>query len=243
VQLRCDDASIVDTVKNASFVNLATHCTRSHAVQIALGQTVISSDGQKIGVIERVLLNPAGNVVEHFVIHHGITLQGDLVVARLEIERVDADGVHLALDAAATKQLPQFDYSFAVTETESSEFGISSPFQGTIFFPSIPPLTLEASLELIAPVERSDVDVDPEQANRTPGVVIGKGADVVTADVQRVGYVIEVEYGESGSLETVTVQTGLLRHHRLIVLAEQIAEISDEEIVLNVPAEVLPLLD
>jgi len=39
------------------------------------------------------------------------------------------------------------------------------------------------------------------------------------------------------------VQTGLLRHHRLIVLAEQIAEISDEEIVLNVPAEVLPLLD
>ena len=210
-------------------------------MRIALGQTVLSSDGQKIGVIERVLFGSPGNVVEHVVVHHGITLQDDMVVSRIKIERVDASGVHLSLDAEATKQLPRFDYSFAAIEADAVEITPPSPIPGMILFPDLTPVIQEAPADATASVPAGEgPDLNADRPGRTPGVVIGKGADVVAADGQHVGNVAEVEYGDDGSLETVTVQTGLLRHHRFTVQADQIAAIGDEEMVLNVPAGQLP---
>jgi len=208
-------------------------------MQIALGQTVLSSDGQKIGTIERVLLNPAGNFVEHFVVHRGISLSDDKVVERVAIERVDSTGVHLVIDAEAAKLLPRFEYSFAPTDTNvNMPEVIPGPFQGMIFFPSLPTTQLDATYGQTFELERSEEQGDLE---RTPSdVVIGKGADVIAADGQRIGNVHEVAYDEGGMLESVVVQTGLVRHHRLTIIAAQISEIGDEEIVLNVLAAELP---
>ena len=208
-------------------------------MQIALGQTVLSSDGQKIGIIERVLLNPAGNFVVHFVVHRGISLNDDKIVERVAIECVDSAGVHLVIDAEAAKTLPRFEYSFApVDPGVPIPEVIPGPFQGMIFFPSLPTTQIDATYGQTFELDRTDAQTGDVPA--PSDVVIGKGADVIAADGQRIGNVQEVAYDEGGMLESVVVQTGLVRHHRLTISASHIAEIGDEEIVLNVPAADLP---
>src|SRR4051812_23857594 len=108
-------------------------------MQIALGQSVYSSSSQKIGTIECVLVNPMGNFVAHIVVHRGLFLDDDKVVARDAIERVDSAGVHLSLDADAVNQLPRFDHRYASGEMESGyPEVIPGPFQSMILF-SVPP--------------------------------------------------------------------------------------------------------
>lgn len=211
-------------------------------MQIALGQAVYTRDGQRIGTIDRVLLNPVGNHVEHFVVHRGIFLDDDKVVARISIDRVDGTGVHLTIDAATAKELSRFEHSYDAGEMlPDYPDVIPGPFQNSVLFP-VPPASLtyqqQARLFKLDPpygVEEERSSDEPFQTD----VVIGKGADVIDPDGFRVGYVHEVAYDDDGALEIVVVQTGLLRHHRVTILAEQIAEIGDEEIKLRVPANTL----
>lgn len=208
-------------------------------MQIALGQAVFTSDGARIGAIDRVLLDPIGNHVEHFVVHRGIFLDHDRVVPRASIERVDAAGVHLSLDAEAAKSLPRFEHSFDIGEIDPGYPQIiPGPFQNMVLFPS-PAAGMtyldHGHLFTLRPLEET-----PERPSSGPlehDIVIGKGADVIGSDGNRIGYVHELIYGDDGALEVVIVQTGLVRHHRHAILAEQIAEIGDEEIKLNVTSE------
>jgi uncharacterized protein YrrD len=207
-------------------------------MQIALGQSVFSSNNQKIGTVDRVLVNPVGNHVAHIVVHRGIFLDDDKVVARDAIERVDSAGVHLSLDADAVNQLPRFEHSFASGTMESGyPEVIPGPFQSMILFSTPPPGKTyldQGRLFQLEPLEGTDER--PDRGVIANDVVIGKGADVIGSDGHRIGHVHEVAYGAGGTLESVVVQTGLLRHHQFTIRAGQIAEIGDEEIVLNVPA-------
>jgi uncharacterized protein YrrD len=210
-------------------------------MQIALGQAVYTSDGQRIGTIDRVLLNPVGNQVEHFVVHRGFFFDDDKVVARISIDRVDGNGVYLSIDAQAAKALTRFEHSFDVGEMDSGyPEVIPGPFQSTVLFP-VPPSGMtylhHGRLFQLDP----PLSAEERQSNEPvhTDVVIGKGADVIDPNGLRIGYVHEVAYDDDGALEVVVVQTGLLRHHRVTILAEQIAEIGDEEIRLRVPADTL----
>lgn len=210
-------------------------------MQIALGQVVYTSDGQRIGTIDRVLLNPVGNHVEHFVVHRGFFFDDDKVVARISIERVDTAGVHLSLDAEAAKALQRFEHSYDIGEMESGyPEVIPGPFQSMVLFPA-PPAGMtyldHGRLFQLEPLEGTPER--PSNQSVHNDVVIGKGADVVGSDGQRIGYVHEVAYDDDGALQVVIVQTGLLRHHRITIPAEQIAAIGDEEIKLRVPADTL----
>jgi uncharacterized protein YrrD len=205
-------------------------------VHIALGQTVLSTDGQKIGCIDRVVLNHVDNHVEQFIVHRGILLDDDKIVDRGMIDRVDGDRVYLEIDAAAAQQLPRFEFSFMAGEMESGYPDvISGPYQSMILFSS-PPVGQtyldHGSLFRLDPLEGTPDN--PEGSYREGGVLIGKGAEVFGSDDHRIGHVHEVDYGDDGALVSVVVQTGLVRHHNLTIEAKTIARISDEVIILNV---------
>ncbi len=205
-------------------------------MHIALGQTVLSSDGQKLGTIDRVVLNPVDNHVEQFIVHRGILLDDDKIVDRGSIDRVDGDRVHLNIDAASAGQLPRFEISFSAAEMASGfPEVIPGPYQSMILF-STPPTGQSyldhGSLFRLDPLEGTDEH--PESSYREGGVLIGKGAEVFGSDDLKVGHVHEVEYGEDGELVAVVVQVGLVRHHNITIEAAAIARIGDEEIILNI---------
>ncbi len=205
-------------------------------MHIALGQTVLSNDGQKLGTIDRVVLNTVDNHVEQFIVHRGILLDDDKIVDRGSIDRVDEDRVYLTIDAAAARQLPRFEISFSATEMAAGyPEVIPGPYQSMILF-STPPAGQtyldHGSLFRLDPLEGTPDH--PESSYREGGVLIGKGAEVFGSDDVKVGHVHEVEYDEDGALVTVVVQMGLVRHHDITIDASAIARIGDEEIILNI---------
>jgi uncharacterized protein YrrD len=207
-------------------------------MHIALGQTVLSSDGQKIGAIDRVVLNPSDNHVEQFIVHRGILLDDDKIVDRAAIDRVDGDRVYLSIDAESAHRLPRFELGLLAGELESGyPEVIPGPYQSMILFSS-PPVGQtyldNGSLFRLDPLEGTADH--PEQSYREGGVLIGKGAEVFGSDDQRIGHVQEVDYGDDGALVSVVVQTGLVRHHNVTISAESIARIGDEEIILKIAA-------
>jgi sporulation protein YlmC with PRC-barrel domain len=211
-------------------------------MQIALGQTVYTSDGQRVGTIDRVLLNPTLHHVEQFVVHRGIFLDDDKVVARRAIERVDSGGVHLSIDAESAKALQRFEHSFNAGEMESGyPEVIPGPFQSMVLFPA-PPAGMtyldHGRLFQLGPLEGTPENPSSEELHSD--IVIGKGAAVCASDGQRIGSVHEVSYDDEGALVSVVVQTGgLLRHNRMTIPSALIAGIGDEEITLNIRADEL----
>jgi sporulation protein YlmC with PRC-barrel domain len=205
-------------------------------MHIALGQTVFSSDGQKLGTIDRVVLNPADNHVEQFIVHRGLILDDDKIIERITIDRVDGDRVHLTIDAVAARQLPKFERSYSAGEMESGfPEVIPGPYQSMILF-STPPVGQtyldHGSLFRLDPLEGTADHPEPPVSEG--GVVIGRGAEVFGSDDQTIGHVHEVEYDERGALVNVTLHVGLVRHHTIKIGAESIARIGDEEIILNI---------
>ena len=210
-------------------------------MKIALGQTVLTSDRQKIGVVDRVLLNAVGKYVEHIVVHRGFMLDHDKVVARGSIDHVDDGGLHLSIDSDEAKHLPSFEHSYSANDMESGyPEVIPGPYQSMILF-SIPPpgqTYLDyGHLFRLDPLEGTANSQNPGVPNAE--IILGKGAGVVDSEGQRIGNVHRLEYDGDGVLASVVIQTGLVRHHELTIGAELIASIVDEEILLNVTSEVV----
>jgi YD repeat-containing protein len=205
-------------------------------MHIALGQTVMSSDGHKLGAIDRVVLNPVDHHVERFIVHRGILLENDKVIDRGAVDRVEGDRVHLSIDSAAARDLPRFEYSYTVDEMAVGfPEVIPGPFQSLILF-SAPPVGHtyldHGSLFRLDPLEGTSEHPKPDF--RDDGVVIGKGARVVGSDQLAVGHVHEVDYDDTGALVSIVVQIGRVRHHSRTIGAQSIAKIGDEEILLNI---------
>lgn len=210
-------------------------------MQISLGQSVYSSDKQKLGTIDRVIVNPVGNYVAHLVVHRGIFLDDDKLVARDEIALIDAAGVHLTIDGAAARQLPRFEHTYAGGDVETVfRDVIPGPYQSMLLFSTPPVGQVYQGSEILFRLDPSGEGAELSNLNLEPNeVILGKAAEVVGSDGTRVGLVHDLAYANDGTLAAVIVQTGVLRHHSITIDADMIAQIGDDEILLNVPASAL----
>jgi uncharacterized protein YrrD len=209
-------------------------------MQIAFGQIVASSDGHKLGIVDRILLDPAGSRIESIVVHRGIFLDHDKVIGRDAISSIDAAGIHLLIDAIGAEELSRFDHTYATEEVSAFPEVIPGPLQSLILVPQPAQYDPNEDAGLAARVAANrHAESGLSIGNET--VVLGKGAEVIAADGERVGYLCEVSFDENGAIQQLSIETGLVRHHRLVARADQIAGVSDDEIELSVAAGALDI--
>ncbi len=209
-------------------------------MNIALGQTVWTSDRQKIGAVDRVLIHAVEKHVEHIVVHRGFLLEHDKLVPRSAIDRVDEGGITLNLDSEAAKQLPAFDHSYSSSDLNSGyPEVIPGPYQSMILFSTPPSGQTYLDRGHLFRLDPLDGPLGSDGRGAPDGeIIIGKGAEVVDSNGHRIGNVHRLVYDDEGALSSVVVQTGLVRHHEVTIDAGLIASIVDEEIVLSVPGDV-----
>ena len=69
-------------------------------MHIELGRPVMSRDGERIGTVDQLVLDPDTREVRAIIVHRGLLLTEDRLVDRAAIDTVALDGtVWLALDA------------------------------------------------------------------------------------------------------------------------------------------------
>lgn len=213
------------------------------SIQVELGQDVYASDGEKVGTVDRLLLNPEMHSIEQFIIHSGFFTREDKLVEAGLVSSADRNGVRLNASSEEVHALPTF---------YEEQYAVASPDQLTAGGIIIPNAGGVGQLLYDAPrtgrgypgtgsfFDPAPIDPPPlEPASNVPetDAIIGEGTDVIGSNGDKLGTVGEVTFGADGQLEAFIVKAGLFFKHDVRVSADQIAEIGSDHVRLNITAD------
>lgn len=210
---------------------------------IRIGAMVYSRDGQKLGNVERLILNERRQRVEALVVHKPLLGDNKIVEMPL-VERVGDDGIVLRISADETKLLPTFvREKFVEIAPEAALDALYASFApGTGTFLAAPPVAGRRTFEDFADGGRltpipPDATVTVESNVPDDYDVIGPGTDVFAVDGQKVGTVSEVMVDGDGDITGFVVEKGLLFKHDVFIPVDWIHDIGNQHIHLKVTAE------
>ena len=213
------------------------------ATQLELGQDVFARDGEKVGTVDRLVVNPRTRAIEQIIVHSGFFTQEDKLIESGLIDRVDAGGIRLDASGDEVHGFPTFveEHYAAASHEDSGGGGLLIPNVGG---------TGELMYEAPAtgrgyPGTGSIFDPAPtnppplETASNVPenDAIISDGTDVIGADGDKLGTVSDVTIDTRGHLESFVVKAGLLFKHDVRITADQIAEFGSDHVRLSITAD------
>lgn len=206
------------------------------------GATAFAWNGEKIGHIERIVLDPKTREVTHVVIEKGFLFTTDKVVPISLISAASEDRVTLRKDAGDLEALPEFERTYYVPlnqsdRQETAPAGYVRPYYwyppstltgwvGTGYGFPIPPYVVRT-------------------ARNTPAgtVPLDEGTQVMSADGEHVGDVEAVLTGPEQDRAThLLISSGLLLKEKKLVPTTWISRVTQEEIELAVGSPLLEQL-
>lgn len=99
---------LIDPGPVSQFKLVETINIPKETVALVEGADVISSDGEHVGDIEKVFLDPEQNTVTHFLISAGLFLKEKKLIPTLWLTKVLNDEVHLSVDSKLINRLPEY---------------------------------------------------------------------------------------------------------------------------------------
>ncbi|MCL4370198.1 MAG: PRC-barrel domain-containing protein [Chloroflexi bacterium] len=108
-------------------------------MRIHIGATVRTREGDEMGKVERVMLNPTTKDVDALVVHRGLILGRDVVVRISLVQEADQAEVRLRIGRDRLEELPDFEgrHHELVPVEDAESYSVYAP--GTILFPLVPP--------------------------------------------------------------------------------------------------------
>jgi uncharacterized protein YrrD len=210
-------------------------------VQVDLGADVFASDGEKVGTVERIVVDSNTKQVHKFIVHRGFLTHDDKLVDIDMILSQDANGLRLDLTADQVNELPGF----------IEERFVQIPEQDRDALPFIVPNAMGAGAYLYgAPYagrgyegsQESFFDAAPsvapviEEESNIPetDMMISEGTDVYGSDGDKFGNVGEVLVGNDGAINGFVVRKGFIFKHNVRVPIDWVETADGAEIRLNV---------
>jgi len=212
-------------------------------MQLELGQHLLSSDGQDVGAIKHLILDPANGQVKTFVVEKGWFLPVDIEIPLEAVQEKGGDGLCIQYTAEEVKRLPHFDASQYTSVPPQTTIPVSSyPFGGLLWpngYPRLPLFTTGDPLP--APVVDGEVAAVPPQEVQErlrlqdeENAVISAGDAVFSQDGEKVGEVENIAFDSATGRPThLTVRRGWLFHKDWELSADAIASVDDGIVTLS----------
>jgi sporulation protein YlmC with PRC-barrel domain len=204
---------------------------------------VYASDGDKVGKVERIVLDGNTRAISKFVVHSGLTHAGDRLVDIDMITSAHEDGVQLDLTAAQVDELPGFvEEKFIVaSDRDIQDYGIAmtNPAGGRAYWFATPQVAGSEFVgrdSVFAPAQTTPA-VETRSNIRGVDVVIDSGTTVVGSDGAKLGKVGEVFVDDAGQVSGFVVQAGFIFKRDVRVPIDWVRETGEDEIVLSIPAD------
>ncbi|HET9016683.1 MAG TPA: PRC-barrel domain-containing protein [Thermomicrobiaceae bacterium] len=214
-------------------------------MNLELGKPVFSSDGERVGSVDRLVFDANSKDLRQIIVHQGTFLTQDRIVARQMVERVDDDGsVHLNATADVVNQQPEFVVAdFLIPNEEelrwyphawvNSGGGVGAPIlygPGVIGQGYDPNVSLVEPAPVMAPEEEVRSNLPPDS------VMLDRGTNVVDRDGDKIGTVDEVIYDEDGGIAGFVVKAGMIFHHDVRIPARLVESMTPASVRLKVSA-------
>lgn len=218
-------------------------------MQIGMGEHVRSQDGQDIGRVKYLVLDPPTGQVKKIVVEKGLFLPDDIELPVEALQTMEGKHILLRLTADEVKGCPRFDPSqYMGPPPEAPYPTIGSPFGGflwplaypaTSYMPGVYPVPIPLPQDVDS--EGNPIPSEVAQRERQADLanaVLSAGSDVVTQDGQKIGELDQVLFDSAtGRPTALRVRKGILFHKEIEIPAERIASADDDVILLNITKE------
>lgn len=214
-------------------------------MQLADRANVYTADGERVGEIDRVVIDPRTREVTHLVVEKGFLFTEDRVVPLSLVGPATGDKVVLREDAGDLDQLPHFRESYYVaTETMVQPTAEPPTGIGSLYwYPPVasrwasPSYKAEPASRFVEQQERSIKNI-PEGT-----VAMKEGAAVVSSEEEHVGDIERIFTASPEERVThLLISQGLLLKEEKLVPVTWITDVLENEVHLSVDAEYIDSL-
>lgn len=214
---------------------------------IKLEKDVVSSDGEVVGSVDRIIVHPKSLEVEGIVVHEGILFTTDRIVEEEFIDRVDADGtIYLNVSKDEEERLPELVKARFVEADAGVQSQVAEMEHMTM--PS-------AHGQVLVMSERADPDFAPapdsplqpapsdppnivDRTNLPEGtVMLEEGTDVLDINGEKIGTIDEVVYDANDQITEIIIGEGMLFTEHVRVPADWIESVTSDIVVISKTAE------
>lgn len=205
-------------------------------MQFEKGANVYTADDQKVGSIDRVVMDPRTKEVTHMVVRQGLLFREDKVVPINLISHAVGDGLKLRT-AADLDNLPYFEEAHYLP-LGSNDADTADEANYTYWYPPVGVVPVGDYPYYATPVEPYKVEIE---RNIPEGMVaLKEGASVISADDQKVGHVERIFTNDERKQAThLLIKDGWLFQTQKVVPVSWIDTVAEDEIRLAVDAPTL----
>lgn len=204
---------------------------------------VLGADGEKVGEVDGVILDPTDKEVTHIVVEQGFLFTTDKILPVHVIEEAGEERVALNLEAQELEQLSDFEESQFVQLPEAEIGEPGRPGRAPQFY-WYPPIGMtwgtggQGNLDVAVPALPSflrEEEEVPEEA-----MVLREGATVISSDGENVGTVEAVVTAPEEDRAThLVLAQGLLLTEEKCIPTSWISTLMGGEVHLAVGSEML----
>ena len=213
-------------------------------MQFRTDANVFSADGEKVGEIDRVVLDPDDREITHLVVRQGFLFTTDKILPVDMIEEATEERVELGMEAQELEELPDFEETNFVP-VHRAEFtgprqrGFAPPFYWYpptgITWGSAAEGTVGTAAPTVPPFVTAEEERVPEGT-----VPLKEGATVVSSDGDNVGSIKAVITDPEENRAThLVIARGLLLTEEKCIPTSWISTVMEDEVHLKVASETL----
>ncbi len=190
------------------------------------GADVISKDGEKIGTLERVVINPKTKEVAYLVVKSGFLLTEDKLIPMDQVGTVTENQIHVMATKEKLDELPRFEEEHYVPLDKEGE--------GIDLYYWYPPVGWGAS-GYYPPFPQPLYKRKTEQNIPENMVALKEGAKVIASDGEHIGNIERILTDAKNEAVThLVVSSGLLQKERKLVPTYWLTDVSEDEVHLSV---------
>jgi len=211
-------------------------------MQFKDGVKVYTADGQAVGNIDRVVIDPRTDEVSHVVVRQGVLFTEDKVVPTNLIDTATADEVRLHAEVANLDALPRFEESYYVPSSETPEANDRADYARPLYwYPPMGAAWPGYDGNYGYPTAPYVVYTEKNIPEGTVG--LKEGATVTSADGENIGRVERVFTNDEMNRAThLLVAEGWLFKEKKLIPVNWIRSVTEDDISLSVAARVLERL-
>jgi sporulation protein YlmC with PRC-barrel domain len=200
-------------------------------MRVDLGARVITSDGEEVGRVKHLVLDPATTELRTAVVEHGLLNRESRMVPIASITSANEKEIRVDLTKDQYEQLPEFIQTDYTSPPPGYALPVSYPGGGLLWplgYPS--PTISEPAVGGREAYQRAD---ELRQRN-LENAVIDTDSDVLSRDGEKIGEVEQFEIDSvTGKPSRLVIRKGFLLTASLEVPLSAIASVDDGAVLLN----------
>lgn len=190
-------------------------------LRVKIGTQVIGADGQRIGDVDGVVLNPKNDRVRLVMIRKGLIFHSDQSFGVQSITRIDDDGIHVSFTREESEMMDHYMDADFMTPPDGY-FGTNG-----VFWPR------QNYLGAMNSEEPDMEENDPRLGSEQVLIALSRGSEVLDRDQESLGKIVDLAADAAGRIIAFKVEEGRLRHHERWVPVHCVAVTDDEHVYLN----------